>query len=65
MQHVGQYFDIVKTLPIGIYHYGFLVDMVVGNMLWSTHLVDKAGFGYNILDLQVFSWFTFFFFFPH
>ncbi|XP_027187966.1 SNF1-related protein kinase regulatory subunit beta-2-like isoform X2 [Cicer arietinum] len=52
LQRVGQQFVIVKTLPISIYQYRFIVDG------YFTHAPDfpshlhHSGYVYNILDLQ-------------
>lgn len=50
---MGQNFEITKTLPVGIYHYRFIVD---GYFTYAPELpwaFDNSGYGYNILDLQV------------
>lgn len=46
-------FVVIKTLPIGIYHYHFVVD---GWLAYAPDLPwfrDDSGNAYNILDLQV------------
>lgn len=59
LQNVGQSFVIVKTLPIGIYHYRFIVDGYLTHAPEFPSAPDDSGYAYNILDLQVISWFTF------
>ncbi|XP_054796877.1 SNF1-related protein kinase regulatory subunit beta-2-like isoform X2 [Prosopis cineraria] len=52
LQRVGQIFVAVKTLPVGIYHYRFIVD---GFFTYAPELpwaCDDSGYAYNILDLQ-------------
>ncbi|RDX61439.1 SNF1-related protein kinase regulatory subunit beta-2, partial [Mucuna pruriens] len=52
LQRVGQNFVIVKTLPIGIYHYRFIVDGYLTHAPEFPSASDDSGYGYNILDLQ-------------
>ncbi|KAK7299815.1 hypothetical protein RJT34_10643 [Clitoria ternatea] len=52
LQRVGQNFVIVKTLPVGIYHYRFIVDGYVTHAPEFPSASDDSGYGYNILDLQ-------------
>ncbi|KAK7386069.1 hypothetical protein VNO78_32146 [Psophocarpus tetragonolobus] len=52
LQRVGQDFVIVKTLPIGIYHYRFIVDGYLTHAPEFPSASDESGYGYNILDLQ-------------
>jgi len=55
---VGQHFVIVKTLPISIYYYRFIVDGQWTHVPEFPFDLDDSGYVYNILDLQVISWFT-------
>ena len=44
---------VVKTLPVGIYHYHFIVDgwlVYAPDLPWSR---NDSGNAYNILDLPV------------
>lgn len=50
---------IVKTLPIGIYHFRFIVDGYLTHTPDFPSAADDSGFGYNILDLQVISSLTY------
>lgn len=52
LQRVGQIFVIVKTFPIGIYHYRFIVDGYLTHAPDFPSAADDSGFGYNILDLR-------------
>lgn len=61
LQRVGQNFLLVKTLPIGIYHYRFIVDGYLTHAPEFPSASDDSGYGYNILNLQVISWFAFYF----
>lgn len=50
---MGQIFVAVKTLPLGIYHYRYIVDgyfTYAPEFPWAW---DDSGYVYNILDLQV------------
>ena len=49
---VDQNFVIVKTLPIGIYHYRFIVDGYLTHAPEFPSASDDSGYGYNILDLD-------------
>ncbi|XP_022969199.1 SNF1-related protein kinase regulatory subunit beta-2-like isoform X1 [Cucurbita maxima] len=52
LQNTGMKFVVIKTLPIGIYHYHFVVD---GWLAYAPDLPwfrDDSGNAYNILDLQ-------------
>ncbi|KAI4305630.1 hypothetical protein L6164_028986 [Bauhinia variegata] len=52
MERIGHNFVIMKTLPIGVYHYRFIVDGYwthAPEFPWSC---DDSSCGYNILDLQ-------------
>jgi hypothetical protein len=60
LQNIGENsFAIEKTLPIGIYYYRFNVDGHWRHAPEFPSHFDDSGVGYNILDLQVISWFTF------
>ncbi|KAL2582331.1 hypothetical protein GLYMA_14G004100v4 [Glycine max] len=52
LMRVDQNFVIVKTLPIGIYHYRFIVDGYLTHAPEFPSASDDSGYGYNILDLQ-------------
>ncbi|KAI5432593.1 SNF1-related protein kinase regulatory subunit beta-2 isoform X1 [Lathyrus oleraceus] len=52
LQNVGQHFVIVKTLPIRIYHYRFIVDGYWTHAPEFPYDLDDSGYIYNILDLQ-------------
>ncbi|XP_027331979.1 SNF1-related protein kinase regulatory subunit beta-2-like [Abrus precatorius] len=52
LQRVGQNSVIVKTLPIGIYHYRFIVDGYLTHAPEFPTASDDTGYAYNILDLQ-------------
>ncbi|KAK7371812.1 hypothetical protein VNO80_05177 [Phaseolus coccineus] len=52
LQRVDQNFLLVKTLPIGIYHYRFIVDGYLTHAPEFPSASDDSGYGYNILDLQ-------------
>ncbi|XP_044502169.1 SNF1-related protein kinase regulatory subunit beta-2-like isoform X2 [Mangifera indica] len=50
---LGRYFVMMKKLPLGVYHYRFIVD---DTLTYSPELpwkLDDAGSAYNILELQV------------
>lgn len=49
---VGQHFVIVKTLPISIYYYRFIVDGQWTHAPEFPSDLDDSGYVYNILDLQ-------------
>lgn len=52
LQNIGEKFVVIKTLPVGIYHYHFIVD---GWLVYAPDLPwfrDDSGNAYNILDLQ-------------
>ncbi|XP_038888559.1 SNF1-related protein kinase regulatory subunit beta-2-like isoform X1 [Benincasa hispida] len=52
LQNTGEKFVVIKTLPVGIYHYHFIVD---GWLIYAPDLPwfrDDSGNAYNILDLQ-------------
>ncbi|KAF7833127.1 SNF1-related protein kinase regulatory subunit beta-2-like isoform X1 [Senna tora] len=52
LQIVGENFVITKTIPVGIYHYRFIVDgyfTYAPELPWAS---DHSGYAYNILDLQ-------------
>lgn len=57
---VDQNFVIVKTLPIGIYHYRFIVDGYLTHAPEFPSASDDSGYGYNILDLQVINFMAYF-----
>lgn len=57
---VDQNFVIVKTLPIGIYHYRFIVDGYLTHAPEFPSASDDSGYGYNILDLQVINFMVYF-----
>jgi hypothetical protein len=60
LQNVGENnFVIEKTLPISIYYYCFIVDGHWTYALEFPSNIDNSRLWYNILDLQVVSWFTF------
>ncbi|XP_022928363.1 SNF1-related protein kinase regulatory subunit beta-2-like isoform X5 [Cucurbita moschata] len=51
LQNTGEKFVVVKTLPVGIYHYHFIVD---GWLVYAPDLPwfrNDSGNAYNILDL--------------
>ncbi|XP_023529723.1 SNF1-related protein kinase regulatory subunit beta-2-like isoform X5 [Cucurbita pepo subsp. pepo] len=51
LQNTGEKFVVVKTLPVGIYHYHFIVDgwlVYAPDLPWSR---NDSGNAYNILDL--------------
>ncbi|XP_022989444.1 SNF1-related protein kinase regulatory subunit beta-2-like isoform X2 [Cucurbita maxima] len=51
LQNIGEKFVVVKTLPVGIYHYHFIVD---GWLVYAPDLPwfrNDSGNAYNILDL--------------
>lgn len=53
LQNTGEKFVVIKTLPVGIYHYHFIVD---GWLVYAPDLpwfCDDSGNAFNILDLQV------------
>ncbi|CAJ1971616.1 unnamed protein product [Sphenostylis stenocarpa] len=52
LQRVGQSFVLVKTLPLGVYHYRFIVDGYLTHAPEFPSASDDSGYGYNILDLQ-------------
>ncbi|KAK7258320.1 hypothetical protein RIF29_23893 [Crotalaria pallida] len=52
LQNAGQSFVIVKTLPLGIYHYRFIVDGYWTHAPQFPSACDVSGLAYNILDLQ-------------
>ncbi|TKY57522.1 SNF1-related protein kinase regulatory subunit beta-2 [Spatholobus suberectus] len=52
LQSIGQNFVVVKTLPIGIYHYRFIVDGYLTHAPEFPSASDDSGYGYNILDLR-------------
>ncbi|CAI8587157.1 unnamed protein product [Vicia faba] len=52
LQNVGQHFAIVKTLPIRIYHYRFMVDGYWTHAPEFPSHLTNSGYVYNILDLQ-------------
>ncbi|XP_028805228.1 SNF1-related protein kinase regulatory subunit beta-2 isoform X3 [Neltuma alba] len=52
LQRVGQIFVAVKTLPVGIYHYRFIVDGFFTYAPEFPWAFDDSGYAYNILDLQ-------------
>ncbi|KAK7320252.1 hypothetical protein VNO77_29566 [Canavalia gladiata] len=52
LQRVGQNFVLVKTLPIDIYHYRFIVDGYLTHAPEFPSASDHEGYPYNILDLQ-------------
>ncbi|KAJ1415597.1 Immunoglobulin-like fold [Sesbania bispinosa] len=45
-------FVIVKTLPIGVYHYRFIVDGCLRHAPGIPSDFDDSGYPFNILDLQ-------------
>lgn len=52
---MAENFETVKTLPVNIYKYRFVVD---GYLTYAPELpwaFDDSGHGYNILDLMVIS----------
>ncbi|XP_008462054.1 SNF1-related protein kinase regulatory subunit beta-2-like isoform X2 [Cucumis melo] len=52
LHNTGEKFVVIKTLPVGIYHYHFIVD---GWLAYAPDLPwfrDDSGNAYNILDLQ-------------
>ncbi|XP_058742753.1 SNF1-related protein kinase regulatory subunit beta-2-like isoform X2 [Vicia villosa] len=52
LENVGEGFEIIKTLPIRIYHYLFYVDGIWTYAPEFPSYHDNLGYAYNILDLQ-------------